>query len=74
MILALGGIALVSVLLFMYVHVANERLCFRLDLANTRAANAIDREVVLKRALQDLADSEIDRARFALEMLYGKIN
>lgn len=30
-----------------------------------------NREALLKRALQDLADAEIDRARFALRVIYG---
>ncbi len=30
------------------------------------------RELYLKRALEDLAFAEIDRARFALEVVYGK--
>ncbi len=30
------------------------------------------REALLKRALEDLASSEIDRARFVLEIVYGK--
>jgi len=39
-------------------------------LSNLETGNL--REALLKRAMQDLADAEIDRARFTLEVVYGK--
>ncbi len=39
---------------------------------NTILETRNSRETYLKRALEDLAFAEIDRARFALEVVYGK--
>jgi hypothetical protein len=85
MILALGGITVVSILLFIYVQTCNSILCSKMDLLKERlraaehisgaleeTRGAWEREMLLKRALEDLAFSEIDRARFALEVVYGE--
>jgi hypothetical protein len=41
---------------------------------NLMLAHAEVREMALKRALEDLAFAEIDRARFALEVVYAPKN